>query len=120
MDQGCDWLLPVEYPWTVVPPVLLNPLRLADAEPGELDDDEEKIRASLEELGVNMEHIRNNQGKGSRSPITGLYRILLHRAQKRRGAETVPVIRGLVQDPKKEGLLAYRGLMHSSKLCVLQ
>lgn len=120
VDQGCDWLLPVEYPWTVVPPVLLNPLRLADAEPGELDDDEEKIRASLEELGVNMEHIRNNQGKGSRSPITGLYRILLHRAQKRRGAETVPVIRGLVQDPKKEGLLAYRGLMHSSKLCVLQ
>uniref|UniRef100_A0A8C7SWP5 non-specific serine/threonine protein kinase n=1 Tax=Oncorhynchus mykiss TaxID=8022 RepID=A0A8C7SWP5_ONCMY len=112
---GCDWLLPVEYPWTVVPPVPLNPLRLADAEPGELDDDEAEIRASLEELGVNMEHIRNNQGKGSRSPITGLYRILLHHAQKRRGAETVPMIRGLVQDPKKEGLLTYRGLMHSSK-----
>ncbi|CAB1318594.1 unnamed protein product [Coregonus sp. 'balchen'] len=122
VDQmlGCDWLLPVEYPWTVVPPVPLNPLRLADAEPGELDDEEEEIRASLEELGVNMEHIRNNQGKGSRSPITGLYRILLHRAQKRRGAETVPVIRGLIQDPKREGLRAYRGLMHASKLCVLQ
>ncbi|XP_021445931.1 serine/threonine-protein kinase NIM1-like [Oncorhynchus mykiss] len=122
VDQmlGCDWLLPVEYPWTVVPPVPLNPLRLADAEPGELDDEEEEIRASLEELGVNMEHIRNNEGKDSRSPITGLYRILLHRAQKRRGAETVPVVGGLVRDPKREGLRAYRSLMHSSRLCVLQ
>ncbi|CAB1332700.1 unnamed protein product [Coregonus sp. 'balchen'] len=122
VDQmlGCDWLLPVEYPWTVVPPFPLNPLRLADAEPGELDDEEEEIRASLEELGVNMEHIRNNEGKDSRSPITGLYRILLHRAQKRRGAETVPVVGGLIRDPKREGLRAYRGLMHSSRLCVLQ
>jgi hypothetical protein len=62
--------------------VPLNPLRLADAEPGELDDDEAEIRASLEELGVNMEHIRNNQGKVSHSPITGLYRILLHRPRR--------------------------------------
>uniref|UniRef100_A0A6Q2YTB6 non-specific serine/threonine protein kinase n=1 Tax=Esox lucius TaxID=8010 RepID=A0A6Q2YTB6_ESOLU len=121
VDQmvGCDWLLPVDYPWTVSP-VPLNPLRLADAEPGELSDEEEEIKALLQELGVTMEHIRNNQGKGIRSPISGLYSILLHRAQKGRGAETVPVVRGLVRDHKREGLRAYKGLIHSSKLCALQ
>ncbi|KAL0965431.1 hypothetical protein UPYG_G00281200 [Umbra pygmaea] len=122
VDQmvGCDWLLPVEYPWTGITAVPLSPLHLADAEPSELNDEEKEVKASLEELGVTMEHIRQNQGKGSHSPISGLYNIILHRTQKRRGTETVPVVRGLVRDQKRESLRAYRGLIHSSKLCVVQ
>ncbi|KAJ7988446.1 hypothetical protein DPEC_G00323630 [Dallia pectoralis] len=121
VDQmvGCDWLLSVDYPWTMslVP---FNPMRLADAPLGELSDEEEEIKGTLEELGVTTERIRSNHGKGLRSPINGLYSILLHRAQKGRGAETLPVVKGLVRDHKREGLRAYRGLIHSSKLCALQ
>lgn len=121
VDQmlGCDWLLPVEFPWTVVPPDPPCPLRLLDSEPGELEEEEEAVRASLEELGFTMEHLQNNQPLGSRNPVTGVYRILLHQAQRRRGYETVPVVRGMVRDPKREGLRAYRGLRHTSRLCVL-
>ncbi|KAM4635782.1 serine/threonine-protein kinase NIM1 [Polymixia lowei] len=121
VDQmlGCDWLLPVEFPWSLVPPDTPSLVRLLDSEPGELEEEEEEVRASMEELGVTMEHIRNNQPEDSRNPVTGVYRILLHRAQKRRGCDTVPVVRGMVRDPKREGLRAYRGLRHTSKLCVL-
>ncbi|XP_071390204.1 serine/threonine-protein kinase NIM1-like [Centroberyx affinis] len=121
VDQmlGCDWLLPVEFPWLLEAPDPQSPLRLLDSESGELEDEEEEVRASLEELGFTMEHIRNNQPKDSRNPVTGVCRILLHRAQKRRGCDTVPVVRGMVRDPKREGLRAYRGLRHTSKFCVL-
>lgn len=117
VDQmlGCDWLLPVEFPWSLVPP-----------EPGLMESErsleeqvEEEVRNSLEDLGFTMEHIQNNQPKDSRNPVTGVYRILLHEAQKRRGCDSPPVVRGMVRDPKREGLRAYRGLRHSSKLCVL-
>ncbi|XP_029921390.1 serine/threonine-protein kinase NIM1 [Myripristis murdjan] len=121
VDQmlGCDWLLPVEFPWSLVPPDPPSPFRLLDSDPGELEDEEEEVRASLDELGFTVEHIRNNQPNNSRSPVTGVYRILLHSAQKRRGCDTVPVVRGMVRDPKREGLRAYRGLRHTSKFCVL-
>ncbi|KAI4817067.1 hypothetical protein KUCAC02_009354 [Chaenocephalus aceratus] len=92
LDQmmGCNWLLPVEFPW-----------------------------ATLEELGFSAEHLPDSQTKHSRSPVTGVYRILLHRAQKRRGCDCPPVVRGMVSDPKREGLSACRGIEHTSKLCVL-
>ncbi|XP_056147060.1 serine/threonine-protein kinase NIM1 [Lampris incognitus] len=123
VDQmlGCDWLLPVEFPWSLVPTDPLSPLRLLDSSPGELEEEEEEeeVKSSMEELGFTMEHIRNNQPKGSRSPVIGVYRILSHQAQKRRGCDTVPVVRGMVRDPKREGLRAYRSLRHTSKFCVL-
>ncbi|KAM6985196.1 serine/threonine-protein kinase NIM1 [Aplochiton taeniatus] len=121
VDQmlGCDWLLPVEFPWAVVPPKAPSLLRLLQSEPGELEEEEEEVRASLEKLGVTTSHMRSQSVDSSRSPITGAYRILLHRAQKRRGSETVPVVRGMVRDHRREGFRAYRGLRHTSKLCVL-
>lgn len=123
VDQmlGCDWLLPVEFPWSLVPAEPRGPMQsLLDSEHGYLDEEEEdEIRSSLEELGFTAQHLRNNQLKDCRSPITGVYRILLHRAQKRRGCDSPPVVRGMVRDPKREGLRAYRGLRHTSKLCVL-
>ena len=104
-----------EFPWSFVPP-----------EPGLLDSErsfeeqvEEEVRNALEDLGFTAEHMQNNQPKDSRSPVTGVYRILMHEAQKRRGCDSQPVVRGMVRDPKREGLRAYRGLRHSSKLCVL-
>ncbi|KAG7270653.1 hypothetical protein CRUP_032172 [Coryphaenoides rupestris] len=126
VDQmlGCDWLLPVEFPW----PVLSRRCRLLDDD--ESDDEEEEevdeeVRAGLEELGFGG----GGGGGGpllplhppdsSRSPATGAYRILRHRAQKRRGWETAPVVRGVVRDPRREGLRAYRGLRHTSKFCVI-
>lgn len=121
VDQmlGCDWLLPVEFPWSLVPPEPVDPVHsLLDSEFGNMEEEAE-IRSLLEDLGFSAEHLQNNQLKDCRSPVTGVYRILLHRAQKRRGCDSLPVIRGMVRDPKREGLRAYRGLRHTSKLCVL-
>lgn len=120
VDQmlGCDWLLPVEFPWSLLPSKPTGPLQsLLDSECGDLE--EEEVRSSLEELGITDEHLRNNQLKDCRNPFTGVYRILLHGAQKRRGCDSPPVVRGMVRDPRREGLRAYRGLRHTSKLCVL-
>ncbi|XP_049460744.1 serine/threonine-protein kinase NIM1 isoform X2 [Epinephelus fuscoguttatus] len=123
VDQmlGCDWLLPVEFPWSLVPPEPTSSLQnLLDSERRDLEEQtEEEVRSSMEELGFTREHLNNNQIKDSRNPVTGVYRILLHRAQKRRGCDSPPVVRGMVRDPKREGLRAYRGLRHTSKLCVL-
>ncbi|KAM4528374.1 serine/threonine-protein kinase NIM1 [Odontesthes bonariensis] len=125
IDQmlGCDWLLPVEFPWSLLPPEPPSALQnLLDSENGNLEEDEEEeeeVRSSLEELGIMAEHLQNNRLKDSRSPIIGAYRILRHRVQKNRGCDCPPVVRGMVRDPKREGLRAYRGLRHTSKFCVL-
>ncbi|XP_051955453.1 serine/threonine-protein kinase NIM1-like [Xyrauchen texanus] len=121
LDQmlGCEWLLPVELFRPLPPLYQLNPVYLVEAGPGELDRDLEEVKALLEELGVTQEHILNDQGKRIHSPFTGIYRILLHRVKKSRGTECPPMISGVVKDPKRDGLRAYRNLRHSSKLCVL-
>ncbi|XP_077479529.1 serine/threonine-protein kinase NIM1 isoform X1 [Stigmatopora argus] len=124
VDQmlGCDWLLSVEFPWPLAPLEPASPLQsLLDSESRDLVEEEEteEVRCSLEKLGFTSAHLRNNQLNDSRSTVTGVYRILLHRAQNRRGCDSLPVVRGMVRDPKREGLRAYRGLRHTSKLCVL-
>lgn len=119
VDQmlGCDWLLPVEFPWSLVAPEPASPQQsLLDSE---REDLEEEVRSSLQELGFSTVRRSNDLPKGSRSPVTGVYRILLRRAQRRRGCDSPPVVRGMVTDPRREGLRAYRGLRHTSKLCVL-
>ncbi|TRY97870.1 hypothetical protein DNTS_034116 [Danionella cerebrum] len=121
LDQmlGCEWLLPVELFRPLPPSYQLNPVHLLEAGPGELDRDQEEVKGILEELGVTSEHILNNQGKHIRSPINGVYRIVLHRVKKNRGAETPPTTSGVIKDPKRDSLRAYRNLRHSSKLCVM-
>ncbi|XP_037340772.2 serine/threonine-protein kinase NIM1 [Pungitius pungitius] len=126
VDQmlGCDWLLPVQFPWTLATPELSRPLQsMLDSERSDLavevEQVEEEVRSSLRELGFSTEHLPNSPPKNSRSPVTGVYRILLHQAQRRRGCDSPPVVRGMVRDPKREGLRAYKGLRHTSKLCVL-
>ncbi|KAK7895411.1 hypothetical protein WMY93_020736 [Mugilogobius chulae] len=114
LDQmlGCDWLLPVEFPWAYG--------KAAEGSGSVLDVEEERdVRASMSALGFTEQHLKNNPVSDSRSPVGGVYRILLHRAELSRGADTLPVVRGVVRDPKREGLRAYRGLRHTSKFCTI-
>lgn len=121
IDQmmGCDWLLPVEFPWPLVSREPTSIFRTLLSPESENLDEEEEVWNSMEELGFTTEHLRNNQLKDSRSPVTGVYRILCHRIQKNRGYDCPPVVRGMVRDHRREGLRAYKGLRHTSKFCVL-
>lgn len=118
--MGCEWLLPVDLPHAMEP-FKLDPSYLAEGEPPELAEEEMEVKAALATLGITSEHILNNQGKDCRSSITGVYRILLHRAHKRRAVENVPAVTKVVGPPtsKKERLKVYRSLRHTSKLCVI-
>ncbi|XP_062868257.1 serine/threonine-protein kinase NIM1 [Trichomycterus rosablanca] len=118
VDQmcGCEWLLPVEILRPGLPLSQLSPVNLLTGGAG---PERDEVRAALQELGVTEEHILNNQGKKIRSPITGMYRIVLHRIQRDRGSERVPMIAGVVKDPKRDSLRTYRNLRHTSKLCVV-
>ncbi|KAM9844995.1 serine/threonine-protein kinase NIM1-like [Aulostomus maculatus] len=53
-----------------------------------LTSDELHVKAALEDLGITKAHLLNNT-LDLKSPITGAYRILLHRIQKRRSVEAV-------------------------------
>lgn len=116
----CEWLQPVEFP-KAMEPFKLDPHHLVESGPGELEEHEIEVRNALEMLGITAEHIRNNQGKDCRSSITGIYRILLHRAHKRQAVESMPVVTHVVNgtDAKKERLKTYRSLRHTSKLCII-
>uniref|UniRef100_A0A3B4BG91 non-specific serine/threonine protein kinase n=1 Tax=Periophthalmus magnuspinnatus TaxID=409849 RepID=A0A3B4BG91_9GOBI len=117
--MGCEWLLPVDFP-RAMEPFKLDPSYLAESEPSELTDEERDVKASLETLGITSEHILNNQGKDGRSSITGVYRILLHRAHRKRAVDTVPIVPQVPPNAnKKERLKVYRSLRHTSKLCVI-
>ncbi|XP_068609092.1 serine/threonine-protein kinase NIM1 [Brachionichthys hirsutus] len=127
IDQmlACDWLLPVEFPWSWLPPEPPSPLRrlMASEQGGPAEEaeaeEEEEVRSAMEELGITAEHVWSNQLKDCRSPLTGVHRILVHQAQKRRGCDSLPVVQGMVRGPGGEGLRADGGLRHTSKLCVL-
>ncbi|XP_072310938.1 serine/threonine-protein kinase NIM1-like [Eucyclogobius newberryi] len=115
LDQmlGCDWLLPVEFPWA---------FGTADNSGATLEENveaEEEVRAAMIALGFTEQQLRINPVSDSRSPVEGVYRILLHRSELARGADTLPMVTGVVRDPKREGLRAYRGLRHTSKFCAI-
>lgn len=119
--MGCEWLLPVDFP-CAMEPFKLDPSHLVESKPAELLEEELEVKAALETLGITSEHIINNQGKDCRSSITGVYRILLHRAQKKRVVERTPAVTlkvGPTTSNKKERLKVYRSLRHTSKLCVI-
>uniref|UniRef100_A0A3B5AAW8 non-specific serine/threonine protein kinase n=1 Tax=Stegastes partitus TaxID=144197 RepID=A0A3B5AAW8_9TELE len=56
-----------------------------------LTSDELHVKAMLEDIGITKVHLLNNN-IDLRSPITGTYRILLHRIQKRSSVEAVGYI----------------------------
>ncbi|XP_062306864.1 serine/threonine-protein kinase NIM1 isoform X2 [Osmerus eperlanus] len=58
-------------------------------QPQPLCMEQQEVKSALAEVGITAIHIQNNECKDSRSPITGTYRILLHRTQKRSSGEAV-------------------------------
>ncbi|XP_034021483.1 serine/threonine-protein kinase NIM1-like [Thalassophryne amazonica] len=80
-----DWMRGIDYPqaYTVCS---LTASHLA--EPAYiLSSDELNVKAALENLGITKVHLANSTDL--RNPVTGAYRILLHRIQKRASVEMV-------------------------------
>ncbi|XP_038575295.1 serine/threonine-protein kinase NIM1-like [Micropterus salmoides] len=81
-----DWMRGIEYP-QAYPECDPTPYHLF--EPSNiLSSDELNVKAALEDLGITKASLLNNS-VDLRSPITGAYRILLHRIQKRSSVEAV-------------------------------
>ena len=78
-----DWLDGREFP-EALEPYQLNPSISQDAI---LKDDEQEARNILRDLGISEEHFKQATGKDSRSCITGTYRIVLHKVQKKNSRE---------------------------------
>nr|XP_046248158.1 serine/threonine-protein kinase NIM1 isoform X2 [Scatophagus argus] len=81
------WLTGVEYPrpYVLLP---LSPAHFAQANQA-LCVEEQEVKGLLSDLGIVTVHFQNNPCLDCRSPLTGTYRILLHRVQKRRSVEAV-------------------------------
>ena len=77
--KRCDWLEGEEFPGQLHP-YNLNPshtdLRAASEE-------EKEARTILNDLGITDDHFRKLSTRDSRNSITGTYRIVLHRVQKK-------------------------------------
>lgn len=81
------WLKGIDYP---EPYVLLPLSPMHFSQPGQaLCVEEQEVKALLSDLGIVTVHFQNNACSDCRSPLTGTYRILLHRVQKRRTVEAV-------------------------------
>ncbi|CAG07168.1 unnamed protein product, partial [Tetraodon nigroviridis] len=81
-----NWLTGVEYAQahlacSPTPNHLVDPSH-------HLSSDDLKLKLALEDLGITETQLRN-AGLDLQSPITGTYRILVHRIQKRRCAESL-------------------------------
>ncbi|KAM9821957.1 serine/threonine-protein kinase NIM1 [Syngnathus typhle] len=124
VDQvmSSDWMRHVDFP-RPLEPFKLEPSYLVESDPSELAVEEMEVVTALGTLGITSEHILNNQGKDCRSSITGVYRILLHGAHKRRALESIQTATQAAgpkpTKTKKERLKVYRSLRHTSKLCVI-
>ncbi|XP_062251726.1 serine/threonine-protein kinase NIM1 isoform X1 [Platichthys flesus] len=81
------WLRGIEYPRPYVP-LPLSPAHFAQAGQA-LCVEEQEVKGLLSDLGIVTVHLQNNPCSDCRSPLTGTYRILLHRVHKRRSVEAV-------------------------------
>ncbi|XP_072272764.1 serine/threonine-protein kinase NIM1 [Pyxicephalus adspersus] len=114
--MNSEWMHGIQYP-KPLEPFRLDPKHLLDSD--SLKDDETEVKNTLESLGITEEHILNNRGKDSRSSTTGVYRIVLHRVQKKKAMENVPLITNL--EPKEKNTRrphrTRREIRHTSKFC---
>ncbi|XP_019387565.1 PREDICTED: serine/threonine-protein kinase NIM1 [Crocodylus porosus] len=112
--MSSEWMQGIWYPQPLEP-FKLDPKYLSET--NTLKEEETEVKSILEELGITQEHIQNNRRKDARSSITGIYRIVLHRVQKKRALECVPLV--TQPDPKEQDLKrgSYHGFRHTSKLC---
>ncbi|XP_005806365.1 serine/threonine-protein kinase NIM1-like [Xiphophorus maculatus] len=79
-----DWMTGIEYP-QAYPPSRPTPSHLVDQN-HVLTSDDLSVKVAMEDLGISAVHLLNNS-LDLRSPVTGTYRIVLHRIQKRRSIE---------------------------------
>ncbi|XP_063147195.1 serine/threonine-protein kinase NIM1 [Candoia aspera] len=116
--MNSEWMTGVQYP-KPFEPFKLDPKFLSEGRT--LRKEEAEVKTILNHLGITKEHIQNNHGRDSHSSITGTYRIVLHRVQKKRAMEIVPIISQ--PEPKKQrskkNPCPYRGHKYSSKLCLI-
>ncbi|KAM5264397.1 serine/threonine-protein kinase NIM1 [Ctenodactylus gundi] len=119
---GINHIMNNEWMQGVPCPIPLEPFQLDPkhlSERSTLKEEETEVKSTLEHLGITEDHIRNNQGRDARSAITGVYRIILHRVQRKKALESVPIV--ILPDPKerdlKKGPRVYRGIRHTSKFC---
>ncbi|NXU52480.1 NIM1 kinase, partial [Turnix velox] len=114
--MNSEWLQGIQYP-KPLQPFKLDPKHLSDT--STLKEEEIEVKNIMEDLGIMEEHIQNNRGRDARSSVTGVYRIILHKVQKKRALECVPIISH--PDPKEQdsmrGISSYSGMKHTSKLC---
>lgn len=82
-----SWLRGIQYPcaYAALPQ---SPAHLAQ-DGRVLCVEEQEVKDLLSDLGITDVHFQNNPCLDSRSPLTGTYRILLHRVQKRRSVEAL-------------------------------
>ncbi|KAI7810331.1 putative serine/threonine-protein kinase NIM1-like [Triplophysa rosa] len=83
--MSSPWLQGIEYPRPYTP-ALPTASHLVDSS-RTLSVDEQSVKKALETLGITEAHLRNNVVLECRSPLTGVYRILLHRIQRTRSIE---------------------------------
>lgn len=76
--QNCEWLESQEFP-AELEPYNVNPSQ----DTSSLSEEEQDARRILKDLGITNEHIQLGH-RDSRSSITGTYRIVLHRVQKKK------------------------------------
>ncbi|CAG5117771.1 unnamed protein product [Candidula unifasciata] len=74
-----EWLTGQDFPGPLEP-YNLNPSQ----ESSVINAEEQEARAILSDLGIKDEHFKQASIKDSRSSITGTYRIVLHRVQKKK------------------------------------
>ncbi|XP_046870486.1 serine/threonine-protein kinase NIM1 [Hypomesus transpacificus] len=110
-----SWLRGIEYPQPYSP-MPVTPEHFAQAQP--LCVEQQEVKSALAEVGIIAIHIQNNECKDSRSPITGTYRILLHRTQKRRLGEAVGYSALYPEDYGAKGV-ATVVKHHPSSVCVI-
>ncbi|CAL8253706.1 unnamed protein product [Merluccius merluccius] len=81
------WLGGIEYPraYAALPRAPAHFAHVSQA----LGEEEQEVKGLLSDLGIVAIHFQNNPCADARSPLTGTYRILLHRVQQRRSVEAV-------------------------------
>ena len=116
MDQVCrsDWLEEQDFP-PAVDAYKLHPL----ADSGPISEEEQEVRDTLHALGIEDEHFREACGKEARSSITGTYRIVLHRIQKRNTQDSADDETEHRNGVSKENKDPYAVKKKKSKICVI-
>lgn len=114
--MNSEWMQGIQYP-KPLQQFKLDPKYLSDT--STLKEEEIEVKSILEDLGITEEHIQNNRGRDAHSSITGVYRIVLHKVQKKRALECVPIMSH--PDPKEHdlsrGISSCSGMKQTSKLC---